>query len=138
MDAVERELALLARRSRNASRRMARDVHPDVDAAAYGLLARLWEAGAGRPSELAAHFGVGKPTVARQLACLQQLGLVERRPDPEDGRAHLVDLTEQGRGRVSVQREERQAVLRDRFGQWSDDELAELVRVLARLNDVLV
>ncbi|MGC5165293.1 MarR family winged helix-turn-helix transcriptional regulator [Luteimicrobium sp. DT211] len=135
--AVERELALLVRRSRSASRRMSQQVHPDVDAAAFGLLTRLAEVGASRPSDLAEFFGVGKPTVGRQLTCLEQLGLVGRRPDPDDGRAHLLEVTEHGRLWLAAQREGRQAVLAARLAQWSDRELVDLARVLGRLNDVL-
>ncbi|MFC8731030.1 MarR family winged helix-turn-helix transcriptional regulator [Luteimicrobium sp. NPDC057192] len=135
--AVERELAMLVRRTRSASRRMAEEVHRGVDAAAYSLLVRLADAGESRPSDLAEHFGVGKPTVGRQLACLEQLGLVARRPDPDDGRAHILGLTALGEGWVATQRERRQTALGARFAAWSDEDLTALARTLARLNDAL-
>jgi len=135
--AVERELTMLVRRTRSASWRMAQQVHRDVDAAAFGLLTRLAEAGGSRPTDLAEFFGVGKPTVGRQLACLERLDLVARRPDPDDGRAHIVDLTEHGRTWMATQRERRQDVLGAHFAQWSDDDLTELAETLTRLNDAL-
>ena len=70
---------------------MARAVHPDLEAAAYGLLVRLDEYGRQRATDLAAYIGVGKATMSRQLRALEDLGLVAREPDPADGRAFLVD-----------------------------------------------
>ena len=98
--ALERELTVLLRRARAKSGEMAREVHPDLESAAYGLLVRLDEAGRQRATELAAYFGVGKATMTRQLRALEDLGLVAREPDPADGRAWLVHLTEEGRGAV--------------------------------------
>jgi DNA-binding MarR family transcriptional regulator len=137
IDAVERELVMLGRRTRAVSRRMAQQVHRGVDAASYGLLVRLAEAGESRPSDLAEHFGVGKPTVGRQLACLEELGLVARRPDPADGRAHILGLTELGEDWVATQRERRKTALGASFAGWSDHELTDLAATLARLNEAL-
>lgn len=91
--ALERELAVFLRRARASSGEMAREVHPELEPAAYGLLVRLESAGRQRATELAAYFGVGKATMSRQLRALEDLGLVAREPDPADGRAWLVRLT---------------------------------------------
>ncbi|MFC9633606.1 MarR family transcriptional regulator, partial [Streptomyces mirabilis] len=74
--ALERELTLLLRRARASSGEMAREVHPDLEASAYGLLFRLDECGRQRATELAAYIGVGKATMSRQLHALEELGLV--------------------------------------------------------------
>ncbi len=97
--ALERELAVFLRRARASSGEMAREVHPELEPAAYGLLVRLEAAGRQRATELAAYFGVGKATMSRQLHSLENLGLVAREPDPADGRAWLVHLTEDGLAR---------------------------------------
>ena len=91
--ALERELAVFVRRARAAAERMSRQVHPELDAYAYGLLARLADQGPQRSIDLAEHVGVGKATITRQLKPLEALGLISRLPDPDDGRAHLVELT---------------------------------------------
>ena len=90
---LERELTVLLRRARASQGEMAREVHPDLEPAAYGLLIRLEELGRQRATELAAYIGVGKATMSRQLRALEDLGLIAREPDPADGRAWLVDLT---------------------------------------------
>ena len=99
--ALERELAVFVRRARAASERMSRQVHPELDAYAYGLLARLADQGPQRSIDLAEHVGVGKATITRQLKPLEALGLIRRLPDPADGRAHLVALTPDGERRVT-------------------------------------
>lgn len=99
--ALERELTVFLRRARANSGEMAREVHPDLESSAYGLLFRLEECGRQRATELAAYIGVGKATMSRQLRALEELGLVAREPDPADGRAWLVHLTE-GAGTASA------------------------------------
>ncbi|MZD09747.1 MarR family transcriptional regulator, partial [Streptomyces sp. SID5785] len=55
--ALERELTYFLRRARSSSGEMAREVHPDLEPAAYGLLARLEECGAQRATDLAGYIG---------------------------------------------------------------------------------
>lgn len=131
---LERELTVLLRRARASQGEMAREVHPDLESAAYGLLIRLDECGRQRATELAAYIGVGKATMSRQLRALEDLGLVAREPDPADGRAWLVHLTEEGRGRVSKVREARRARYARRLSGWDPSEVSELARLLNQLN----
>jgi len=49
-----------------------------------------------RPSELAKKLGVSKQAVGQLVGELEAMGMVERRPDPDDGRAKRVCFTEQG------------------------------------------
>lgn len=135
--ALERELAVFLRRARASSGEMAREVHPELEPAAYGLLVRLEEAGRQRGTDLAAFFGVGKATMSRQLRALWELGLVTRDPDPADGRASLVELTEEGRARLARVREARRARYVRKLAGWDRGEIAELARLLHRLNDTV-
>ncbi|WP_199259917.1 MarR family winged helix-turn-helix transcriptional regulator [Paracoccus binzhouensis] len=48
-------------------------------------------------AELAALMGIETPTLKRLLDALEEQGLAERRPIPEDGRKHAVFLTEAAR-----------------------------------------
>ncbi|MFF8384546.1 MarR family winged helix-turn-helix transcriptional regulator [Streptomyces kanasensis] len=132
--ALERELAVFLRRARASSGEMAREVHPELEPAAYGLLARLDDAGGRRATELAAYFGVGKATMSRQLRALEELGLVAREPDPADGRAWLVHLTDEGRDRFRRVRDARRARYVRKLAGWDRAEVAELARLLHQLN----
>ncbi|MFE6777565.1 MarR family winged helix-turn-helix transcriptional regulator [Streptomyces sp. NPDC057702] len=132
--ALERELSVFLRRARANLGEMAREVHPDLEPAAYGLLARLGDAGQLRATDLAAYFGVGKATMSRQLRALETLGLIARAPDPGDGRAWLVHLTEEGRVRYTRVRNGLRARYAQRLEGWERTEVAELARLLHRLN----
>ncbi|MEU6554593.1 MarR family transcriptional regulator [Streptomyces sp. NPDC046915] len=135
--ALERELTVLLRRARANQGEMAREVHPDLESAAYGLLVRLDEHGGQRATELAAYIGVGKATMSRQLRALEELGLIAREPDPADGRAWLVALTDEGRGRVGKVREARRARYVSQLAHWDRREVSELARLLHELNGVM-
>ena len=132
--ALERELTVFLRRARANSGEMAREVHPDLESAAYGLLARLEESGRMRATDLAAYVGVGKATMSRQLRALEELGLVYREPDPADGRAWLIQLTDLGRARFSSVRDARRARYVREMKNWDRREVAELARLLRQLN----
>jgi DNA-binding MarR family transcriptional regulator len=49
-----------------------------------------------RLTELASHARMTLPAMSELVDDLQRLGMVERRPDPSDGRAKLICLTEAG------------------------------------------
>ncbi len=132
--ALERELTVFLRRARANSGEMAREVHPDLESSAYGLLVRLDECGRQRATELAAYIGVGKATMSRQLRALEELGLVAREPDPADGRAWLVHLTDEGRVRFRTVREARRERYVRKLAAWDRVEVAELARLLHQLN----
>jgi DNA-binding MarR family transcriptional regulator len=132
--ALERELTVLLRRARASSGEMVREVHPDLESSAYGLLVRLEELGRQRATELAAYIGVGKATMSRQLRALEEMGVVAREPDPADGRAWLVHLTEEGRVRFRAVRDARRARYVRELASWDREEVAALARLLHRLN----
>ncbi|MEV5984790.1 MarR family transcriptional regulator [Streptomyces sp. NPDC052051] len=134
---LERELTVFLRRARASQGEMAREVHPDLESAAYGLLVRLDECGGQRATDLAAYVGVGKATMSRQLRALEELGLVAREPDPADGRAWLVHLTAEGSDRVGSVREARRARYVRQLSDWDRHEVAELARLIRQLNLVM-
>lgn len=131
---VERELVMMFRRARKLSLSVASEVHPDLDPASYSLLLMIDDAGSLRGMDVADRAGLDKSTVSRQIATLVGLDLLERVPDPDDGRARLVQLSEAGRSRLEAVRERRSERLREVFAQWSTSDLHELARLLGKLN----
>ena len=131
---LEREIGLLLRRSRAISARLARELHPDLDGAAYGLLALLADAGPLRASDLVARLGLDKSTVSRQVSSLVALGLVDREADPADGRAQVLTPSPEGSARLAKIREARRARWEADLGGWPAEDVATLGELLARLN----
>ncbi|MFI2754254.1 MarR family winged helix-turn-helix transcriptional regulator [Cellulomonas sp. P22] len=131
---VERELGLLLRRAHSSAATMAHRVHPDLDPGAYPILARIAQVPGIRASEIAEHIGVGRGTMSRQLARLEDLGLITRTTDPDDSRGQLIHLTEGGETRVADARGARGRFLRTALDAWSHDELDALAAQLTRLN----
>ena len=131
---LEREIGLLLRRAQASSAAITRYVHPDLEPAAYALLSMIASTPGVRASDLAANIGVGRGTMSRQLARLGELGLVSRRPDPDDYRGQLLDLTDEGRQRFETAQNARRAFFRSALGGWSDDDIGSFVAQIARLN----
>ena len=131
---LEREIGLLLRRSRAISARLARELHPDLDGAAYGLLALLQDTGPLRASLLVTRLGLDKSTVRRQLASLVKLGLVDRAPDPADGRAQVLTASTEGSARLSRIRDVRRARWERDMSDWPQEDIARLGELLGRLN----
>ena len=105
-----------------------------VERAAYGILAWLHDAGPLRPSALATHFHLDASTISRQVASLEQAGLIAREPDPEDRRACRLRLTEHGREVLTTTRTERRGVVRTLLESWSPEDLATFASLLAAFN----
>ena len=136
VEALELELAVLLRRARAFSTQIAREVHPDLEPGAYGLLVRLAATGGERLTDLAAAFGVGKPTVSRQVAVLERLRLLERTPDPVDARAQVLRLTSGGAARLESARSARRARFRSLLARWTDSDVESLARLLHQFNEL--
>ncbi|NEM07580.1 MarR family winged helix-turn-helix transcriptional regulator [Geodermatophilus normandii] len=98
----------------------------------YRLLAMLPHDGE-RLSRLAAHSGLTKQALAQALAPLEAGGYVEVLPDPSDGRARLVRLTDRGREAEEAVRGRLDAVERDWARRVGEDRYAVARAVLADL-----
>lgn len=104
---------------------------------AHGALGQHIADGGSRVTQLAQLAQVSKPTVVYLVNDLERQGYVERIPDPADGRAKLVRLTERG---ARAQREARKIVAeieRDWGKALGESELADLRKLLERLHDAL-
>lgn len=131
---LERELAVLLRRARAFSDDLARTVHPDLEAAAYGLLMHVVDSDGVRAADLADFFGIDKSTVSRQVRLLEGLGLLARSSDPADGRALRLEATSRGHAQLRRAREARRARVLSRIDHWAGEDVADLARLLARFN----
>jgi DNA-binding MarR family transcriptional regulator len=101
------------------------------------LLFRLASSEPIRLSDLAASLGVDQSTLTPQAQRLECDGLIAREPDPRDGRAALLRVTEAGQRLLSrlhgTRRETFDALLAD----WSEPDRAQAAEVLSRLAERL-
>lgn len=130
--AVEHEIVTFATRLRAGAPLAAHDIHEHLTVGAYRILLRINEETDARITDLAGYFEVGKPTMSRQVAALEQLGLVQRRPDPEDGRGALVSLTVQGSAAFARARDRRHEWIEGMLGGFTDEEAAVFAGLLHR------
>lgn len=131
---LEQEVATMVRRIRRVIRERARAVHPELQSSSFLLLSWLDQQGPQRASAIVEAFCIDKGAISRQIQHLVELGLVDRTPDPADGRATLVSATPDARDRMAADDEERRRWLGARLGEWSDGDLASFVDLLGRYN----
>lgn len=136
VDVLEHEFAVLFRRARSMSATIARQVHPDVEPAAYALLVHLQQTGGARLTDLASFVGVGKPTVSRQVKFLEGLGLVERVAQSDDRRESTLRLTPEGESRVGAARGARRQRFRSLVASWPPEDVELLGTLLHRFNEL--
>ena len=134
---LESEVGVLIRRIRRVIANRARALHPDLPPSSYLMLAHLADHGPKRASALVDLFEIDKGAVSRQVQHLLELGLLDRVPDPDDGRAHLVSASAEAVRRMADVAATRRAWLDERLGDWSDDQLAGFVDELGRYNSAL-
>jgi DNA-binding MarR family transcriptional regulator len=136
---LEVELSRLLRRARSAQQRTAADVHPDLDSAGYAVLVAVRDlaaaGGGARGGDISDLLGLHKSTTSRNLTTLEELGLIERIPDPVDARARQVRLTTAGAEAVERSVSGRRERLRARLASWDARDVADLARLLRLLND---
>ena len=76
-----------------------------LEAYEFDVLSALRRSGAPyelTPGQLVRQTLVGSGTTTNRLDRLESRGLIDRRPDPEDGRVRRVRLTDRGRDRVDA------------------------------------
>lgn len=108
----------------------------DVTASQLSALSSIAKHGEVSLGALANFERVAPPSMTRIAGRLEEMGLVERRPDTADRRVALVAVTEEGRRILAETRTRRDAYLAERIREMTGEEqavLAEAVPLLERL-----
>jgi DNA-binding MarR family transcriptional regulator len=121
-----------------AGRRLrSRSPEDSVDPSTFLLAKQLMCHGALRVSDLAARLELDASTVSRQIKQLEDKGMVERTPDPADGRASLVEISPTGHTVMESAFRRRLQRIRNALRPWTDDDRGQLQALLTRLaNDL--
>lgn len=134
---LEQEVGVMVRRIRRVIAERARAIHPDLQSSSYLMLSWLNQHGPQRASAMSESFGIDKGAISRQVQHLLDLGLVDREPDPDDGRATLVSASSEAAARLAEVLDDRRRWVDERLGTWSDQDLSEFVRLLGDYNAAL-
>jgi DNA-binding MarR family transcriptional regulator len=133
-----------AARLRLAIVRTSRRLRQEAATEATGLtptstaaLATIERHGPLTPSELAEIERVKRPTVTRTLGCLDREELIDRTPDPADGRSALVSINAGGRERLRRLRGRKNAYLARRMRALAAGEIETLQRAAEILERML-
>lgn len=132
-------MGLLGRLGR-LERHLSREVEHTLAAfglnrSSFDILATLRRAGAPHrlsPGDLLASAMVTSGTMTNRIDRLEAEGLVERRPDPDDGRGVLVALTQAGLERIDAAVGAHVATQHRLVEGLGDDAVRDLDRLLAR------
>jgi DNA-binding MarR family transcriptional regulator len=107
---------------------------------ACAVLAALADDGGTRLTRLAASGGITQPAMTQLVGRLERDGLVVRLVDPDDGRATVVEITNEGRALLAQLRQARRDSLAELLNELSPEDEVTLglaMRVAAPLLDEL-
>jgi DNA-binding MarR family transcriptional regulator len=132
-----RDLRVMFSRLRRQLRGLATD--DDLSPSQTAVLIRLWKEGASSASVLAGAERVRPQSMATIVAALEQRGLIERTPDPEDGRRQLISLTKAGRQRAESSHQVREEwlarAIQDRYSEPERRVILDALLLLERLTE---
>ena len=135
--AAARDLRVVVGRLRRQLRGLATD--GDLTPSQTAVLTRLWKEGASSASALAGAERVRPQSMATIVAALEQRGLIERTPDPEDGRRQVISLTKAGRRRAESDRQVREEwlarAIHERYSESERHTILDALSLLERLTD---
>jgi DNA-binding MarR family transcriptional regulator len=105
---------------------------PDTGARAF-LLGHVDRLAPVRATDLADHTALDLSTISRHLRGLEDAGLLTRSPDPDDRRASLLSVTDEGRAFVEDAVRARTALLAAATAGWPAADVSTLSELLTRL-----
>jgi DNA-binding MarR family transcriptional regulator len=116
---------------------MVREAGISLDRALFPLLVVIERRGPIGVVELAERVGRDYTTVSRQVAKLESLGLVERRPGSDDHRLREAMVTVKGKAMTDAVDRARERLVGAMFATWDDRDVEELVRLMRKFADAV-
>jgi DNA-binding MarR family transcriptional regulator len=131
--ALEAEFGELINRMRRLLSENAQRVSPGMLPGAYKVFTTIARRTSISQSALADILVVDKGQLSRTVRELEQLGLIQRQPDPEDGRASILSATPFGSERLAAARAPQEDSLVNALEEWPLDDIQTLTRLLHAL-----
>lgn len=108
-------------------------LHPGMLPGAYKVFTTIVRMESVTTSTLAETLIADKAQISRSVRELEELGLVHRMADPDDGRSWLLSPTPDGVTRLSLARAPQVAALTAALQGWPTDDITNLTRLLHSL-----
>ncbi len=89
------------------------------------------------PSRLSRHMGMQAPIISPILTTLERKGNITRRPDPDDRRSVVINLTQSGRETALTILARRQQMLESFVKSLGQRDTAELIRIISKMEEFL-
>lgn len=137
IDELNQQIATLVRRARRYGNDHARQLDPSLSSTSYQIVVFLLRNGPHRAQHLVEIFNLDKAAVSRHLQQLDDLGLIDRRSDPDDRRATLVEVSEAAKARITEIHQQRRHELQEVMSNWPLARVQELASLLADYNRTL-
>ncbi|AWB85368.1 MarR family winged helix-turn-helix transcriptional regulator [Mycetocola zhujimingii] len=131
--AVEVSMGALSRRLQLVLKNAATAIDPSLPPAGFQLLRLIEHCGSVQAGVAAERLVVDRSVVSRHIRQLEELGLVETRTDPSDGRARFLVLTEEGVRRMRAVNPSGKSITHALLTEWEVDELEGFAAQLERL-----
>ncbi|WP_436445648.1 MarR family winged helix-turn-helix transcriptional regulator [Microbacterium sp. I2] len=131
--ALEAEFGELINRFRRIITENANRVSPGMLPGAYKVFTTIVRRESITLSALAESLVADKGQISRTVRELEQLGLIQRTPDPDDGRSSLLSPTAEGLERLTAARAPQENALVDALEEWPLDDIRNLTRLLHAL-----
>jgi DNA-binding MarR family transcriptional regulator len=111
----------------------------DLTPSQTAVLNRLWKEGSSSTSALATAEQVRPQSMATIVTALDQHGLIQRAPDPDDGRRQVISLSTAGRRRAENDRQVRAEwlarAMQERYSERERRVINDALSLLQRLTD---
>lgn len=131
--ALESEFGELINQFRRVISENAHRVSPGMLPGAYKIFTTIVRRESVTQTALADSLQADKGQISRTVRELEQLGLVERRPDPADGRSSILSPTAEGLERLAAARLPQEHVFLAALSEWAVEDIVNLTRLLHAL-----
>lgn len=133
---LQGDITLIFARARAMWKESAARIDPDLQPSGYKLLTHIAHVGSASAHELAERFEMDKSLVSRQVRMLEDLGLIDSRPDADDARQRVLTATPKACSALMDLRGEHADRLRGAIAELTPDEIQAASKVLRMLAEV--